>query len=116
MFVALPEHSETEADQEDWVDGVAEEKLDLEAEKARQARQKNEERPKYASHFMLVASLSLSYVGLMSMLTGDTTNRFELSDTVLIALLGTALSTVLAPAILLARYLFGDNGDEKDRG
>ena len=72
---------------------------------------RNKHRYKYANQFMRISSLSLIFVGSMVIADGSLSIGFDLSDPVIIALLGTALSTVLAPTYLLAKYIFKHDGD-----
>jgi len=60
-------------------------------------------RYKYVDKFMGISCVSLIFVALMIMADGLKITAFNLSDSVIIALLGTALSTVIAPTYLLAK-------------
>jgi len=71
--------------------------------------QKNKKRYEYANLFVLMAIISLWFVAFVLIATGLESIPFELSSSVLIAILGTALANVLAPVYLLARYLFNNN-------
>ena len=72
---------------------------------------KNEKRYKYANRFVWIATVSLIFVAAVLIATGSKSIPFELGNSVLIAILGTALANVLAPVYLLARYLFNNNSD-----
>lgn len=67
---------------------------------------KNENRYEYANLFVTIAIYSLVVSAIILILSGVSEFRFKLSDAVLIAMLGTALSTIFAPVYLLAQYLF----------
>lgn len=71
---------------------------------------RNKNRYKYANQFIRISYLSLIFVGCMVVADGYEGIRFDLSDPVIITLLGTALSTVLAPTYLLAKYIFKHDG------
>ena len=66
-------------------------------------------RYKYARTFVRLATTWLFVVAAMLTATGVQSIPFELSDTVLIAVLGTALANVLAPVYLVAKYLFSND-------
>ncbi len=80
--------------------------------RASELEQKNKQRYHYAGQFVSISMWSLAFVSVMIALSG--VNLFSLSDTVNMALLGTALSTVFAPAYLLARYLFPKHRGDPD--
>lgn len=92
-------------------------KADLERERAKtkEIEDRNKHRYKYAGQFMRISSFSLFLVGAMVIADGFTSIAFDLSDTVIVALLGTALSTVLAPTYLLAKYLFKHDAGGKGK-
>ena len=88
---------------------TSEAKADLERQRAKtkEIEDRNQYRYKYANRFMRISYCSLILVGVMVIADGLMIHTtFDLSDTVLVALLGTALSTVFAPIYLLAKYLF----------
>ena len=85
------------------------------AEKTRQAaaradeiEQRNDKRYTYANIFVGIALGWLIFVGLIVLLSGLDIIPLSLSDTAIVTLLGTATVNILAPAILLAKYLFNN--------
>jgi len=59
--------------------------------------------------------LFIVFVCILITATGYNNNDgFRISDTVSVALLGTALSTILAPAYLLAKYLFTHHDEDNN--
>ncbi|MXZ04073.1 MAG: hypothetical protein F4Y90_00840 [Rhodothermaceae bacterium] len=113
--IASREASSKEASsEEDEVTTKAKADLERQKAKTKEIEDRNKHRYKYAGQFMLISSLSLFFVAVLVVADGLTSVAFDLSDTVLIALLGTALSTVFAPTYLLAKYLF--KHDEGGRG
>ena len=73
--------------------------------------EKNKRRYDYANIFVTMAKYSLVFVAVMLFLTGCEEVKFELTSSVLVAMLGTALANVLAPVYLLVRYLFNTNAN-----
>ena len=69
------------------------------------------QRKKYARYFVAISSLWLVFVAIVIFLDAWSIFSFALGENVLIALLGTATLKVLAPAYLVAKYLFGDSPD-----
>ncbi|MDE2833767.1 MAG: hypothetical protein OXM02_04525 [Bacteroidota bacterium] len=91
-------------------------KTAIEVQRLEEITKKNARRYRYAAWFLWIAGSFMIIVVTMIACSGCETNGFKISDTVLVALLGTALSTVAAPTILLARYLFTNtNGRVSDR-
>ena len=92
-----------------------EQTAELEQQEARLARaladeqdDKNKKRYHYANIFVWIALGWLIFVGLIVISTGFADCPFSLSDRVVMLMLGTATVNVLAPAILLAKYLFSN--------
>lgn len=91
-------------------------KTAIEVQHLEEITRKNARRYRYADGFLWIAGVFMIIVVTMIACSGKEANGFRISDTVLVALLGTALSTVVAPTILLARYLFTNtNGRVSDR-
>ena len=67
---------------------------------------RNKKRYRYANFFVGIALGWLVFVGLIIIANGFKDFPFSLSDRVIMLLLGTATINVLAPAVLLAKYLF----------
>lgn len=80
--------------------------------KTKELEDKNKHRYRYADIFAKIAMYSLVLSAGFLFLSGCNRDEFELSDTVLIAILGTALSTIFAPVYLLARYLFSNHKND----
>lgn len=80
-----------------------------EEEKTKELQEKNRRRWKYARNFQVVSVISLIYVAVIIPLDTYVFNNSKIENSVLIAMLGTALLTVLAPVYLLAKYLFKNN-------
>ena len=87
-------------------DSFSKEKIKREQAITKEIETRNDRRYGYADQFMYISWISLIFVGVLVVIDGYEHNAFELSDTVLIVLLGTALSTVFSPTLLLAKYLF----------
>lgn len=68
-------------------------------------RQDMSQRREYAERIFSMASIYLFFVCLILFLDGAC-YRFNLSDTVLVTLLGTTTSTVLGVLYFVAKYLF----------
>jgi len=73
---------------------------------ADEIEQRNAKRYKYANYFMIAAFSWLLFVAIIVLVSRIEGSPLSLSDTVLVALLTTATVNVLAPAFLLAKYLF----------
>ncbi|MXW83579.1 MAG: hypothetical protein F4246_10900 [Rhodothermaceae bacterium] len=87
-------------------DALSQAEIEYRKEKTKEIKKRNELRYGYADLFIQISCGSLIFVGIMVFLNANPRIGLYLSDTVLVALLGTALSTVFAPTILLAKYLF----------
>ena len=81
------------------------------AAKTKALEDRNNHRYMYANRFMKISYISLIFGALMIIADGIKMTGFDLSNSVIIALLGTALSTVFAPTYLLAKYLFKHDED-----
>ncbi|MCY3999687.1 MAG: hypothetical protein OXF84_02615 [Bacteroidetes bacterium] len=81
------------------------------AAKTKALEDRNKHRYMYANRFMKISYISLIFGALMIIADGIKMTGFDLSNSVIIALLGTALSTVFAPTYLLAKYLFKHDED-----
>ena len=68
--------------------------------------QRNKKRYSYANIFIRIAVGWLVFVGIIVLANGFDGSPISISDKVIMMLLGTATANVLAPAILLAKYLF----------
>ena len=67
-----------------------------------------EQRKEFARKFVYIAFSWLFFVAIIILLTGFVGIPFTLSDSVLYWIMGTATANALAPAFLLAKYLFGN--------
>jgi len=68
--------------------------------------EKNAKRYQYANEFIYTARLSMLFVALLLIADGLEDIPFQLSNSVMLGILGTALANVLAPVFLLVKYLF----------
>ena len=73
---------------------------------AKEIEEKNKKRYKYADAFMKISVSWLVFVACATAASGIHYIKFSLSDAVLLSLIGTSIVNVLAPAVLLAKYLF----------
>ena len=81
----------------------------LEQARATEHEQRNEKRYRYANTFTWIAIGWIVFVGAVILLKGFGGYQeysFEISDGIVMMMLGTAMVNVLTPAYLLARYLF----------
>lgn len=69
--------------------------------------QKNEQRKEYANKFITIAVCWLIFIGIIIVANGIHF-WFSVDNIIILALLGTSLVNILAPAVLLAKYLFKD--------
>ena len=65
--------------------------------------EKNKKRYEYAEAFITTAWVSMVFVALLLIADGLEFEPFQLSNSVMLGILGTALANVLAPVYLLAR-------------
>ena len=81
----------------------------LEHAKATEHEQRNAKRYKYANTFTWIAIGWIIFVGIVIIskgFNGFSVYPFDISDGIVLMMLGTAMVNVLTPAYLLARYLF----------
>ena len=99
-------------DQQKW--DLDQAKAEAEVEKQRAGvvdfQQLIVQRGRFAKLFVWVAIGWLAFVAITIILTAlsPCPFKFELSDNIIIVLLGTGTINVLAPAVLVAKYLFGN--------
>ena len=89
------------------------EKRKQEEERTKEVQEKNRKRWKYAGSFYRISVISLIYVAVIIPLDTYIFTNSKIESSVLIAMLGTALSTVFAPVYLLAKYLFTNNEENQ---
>lgn len=75
-------------------------------EEVESIRQDREERKVYASKTFDFLCIYMMCVGLLLFMSGSTTASFQLSDSVLIVILGTTTTNVLGIFYFVANYLF----------
>lgn len=75
--------------------------------RAEEQKQRMAQRKRYARYFVLGAFGWVMLTFLVLLFNGFGWWGFELSDTLLMVMLGTGTVNVLAPAYLVARFLFG---------
>ena len=88
------------------VDSLQQEEARLARAVADEHEDRNKKRYGYANIFIWIAVGWLIFVGLIVVANGFQGCPFSLHDRVVMLLLGTATVNVLAPAGLLAKYLF----------
>lgn len=75
-------------------------------EEVESIRQDREERKVYASKTFDFLCVYMVFVGILLLMSGSTTASFQLSDSVLIVILGTTTTNVLGIFYFVANYLF----------
>ena len=103
-FARLRSVEPTSHDRE--TDEFHQEKVRREAAIADEYEQRNKNRYGYANIFIRIAIGWLAFVGIIVLANSVDGCPFSISDEVIMVLLGTATVNVLAPAVLLAKYLF----------
>lgn len=75
-------------------------------EEVESIKQDREERKVYASKTFDFLCVYMAFVGILLLMSGSTTASFQLSDSVLIVILGTTTTNVLGIFYFVANYLF----------
>ena len=75
-------------------------------EEVESIKQDREERKVYASKTFDFLCVYMVFVGILLLMSGSTTASFQLSDSVLIVILGTTTTNVLGIFYFVANYLF----------
>lgn len=92
-------------------EGVRKAKLERKAikEANKGRRQDRKERKRYANKIFEFLCIYMFFVCLLLFLSGNTSSSFQLSDPVLLTILGTTTTNVLGTFYFVANYLFPRN-------
>ena len=93
----------------------AAERTNQERGQSKELQEKNRRLWNYANTFKIISVASLSFVGLMIVLTLVEVDNFNLDSSVLIAMMGVALSIAFVPVYLVAKYLSNNDGQDRKR-